>query len=457
MSTSRTALVGAFVTGGLLLFAAGLFMIGDRRLLFAEHFEAVTTFGKVTGLEVGTRVRVAGLDAGEVLEIGLPRVPSEQFRIRMRLREDLRPLVRTDSVCGIQTDGIVGSAFIQISVGTDQAPVVASGGTIPGSDPIEFGDLIKEGRDTFRTLSSEVMSLTGDVSATIATLRQTSESVNTMLQDVNADLKTMATSGTRAIDEIRLTMTDARGVVADVREGRGTVGRLLTDDTLYQRMTGLASEAEKTMANMQAVSARARTTVDSVTAQDGPVQVILSTLRDTAADAREVMADLSEGTEALKRNFLVRGFFRDRGFYDLDTVSRDTYVGGALEANDRTALRVWIDAAGLFARAPDDTLQLTAAGRRRLDSAMADLVRYPRDSPLVVEGYSDASDGGSPYLISTDRATLVRDYLLTRFSRKATLTGVMSLGTDAPGSPRGDNRWSGVALSLFVRHDALTR
>ena len=126
MSRLRTALVGAFVLGGLLVFGGGLFLIGDRRLLFAEQFELTSTFGKVTGLQVGTQVRLAGLDVGEVLEITLPSGPSDKFRVRMRLREDVRQLVRTDSTAAIQTDGIVGSAFIQVSVGTDASVASSS-------------------------------------------------------------------------------------------------------------------------------------------------------------------------------------------------------------------------------------------------------------------------------------------------------------------------------------------
>jgi hypothetical protein len=51
----------------------------------------------------------------------------------------------------------------------------------------------------------------------------------------------------------------------------------------------------------------------------------------------------------------------------------------------------------------------------------------------------------------------VRDYLLGRFRRQATLTDVMPLSDAAPESPRGDGRWSGVALALFVSNDALGR
>ncbi|HUE85226.1 MAG TPA: MlaD family protein [Vicinamibacterales bacterium] len=457
MSSTRTAMVGAFVLGGFVLFAAGLFLIGDRRLLFADQFEVTTSFTKVTGLQVGTNVRVAGLDAGEVLEIRVPSVPSQPFVVRMRLRQDLHHLVRTDSVCSVHTDGIVGSAFIQVSPGSDAAPIVAAGQTLEGRDMIEFADLIQEGRDTFRTVTREVIDLKGDVSEAILAATEATRTVDAVILETGNEVQTMMQTGTDAIEEVQRVVVDARGIVNDIRAGQGTVGQLVTDDALYLRITGLAGEAEKTMANLQAVTDRARATFDSVTARDSTAQQMMRSIQGTLAEAQEVMSDLSEGTEALKRNILFRGFFRDRGFFDLDAITRDAYVAGALEGDRRVALRVWIEADGLFARDAEGVEQLTEAGRRRLDSSMADLVRYPRDSPLVVEGYARVTDGGAAHLIAAERAALVRDYLLSRFRRRATLTGIMAMGSQAPGSPSGDDRWSGVALTLFVDATTLSR
>jgi phospholipid/cholesterol/gamma-HCH transport system substrate-binding protein len=448
-------MVGAFVLLGLLLFGGGLFLIGDRRLLFSRQFELNTTFGKVTGLLVGTRVRVAGLDAGEVLEITLPTRPSQRFRVRMRLREDVRPLVRTDSVGAVQTDGIVGNAFVQIGVGTDEAPPVQPGGSIAGTDPIEFADLIEEGRDTFRTVSREVIDLKGDVSTALVALTATIETANGVMADVGADVGRLTTASVQVMDTVQGAVTDTRVLVNNVKEGQGTVGQLLTDRTLYDQLTRIGREAEQTVRNLRETTAHARTAVEGFTSPTGTGQQITQTLRNTLAQIQEVTSDLAEGTEALKRNFLFRGFFRDRGFFDLDALSREAYQSGVLEGDERTALRIWIDASVLFERGPDGVERLTEAGRRRLDSAMADFARYPRDSPLVVEGYAEAREGEAAYLISDDRAQIVRDYLLARFRRQSTLTGVMPMSHVAPGSPRRDDRWSGVALALFVRNDAL--
>jgi phospholipid/cholesterol/gamma-HCH transport system substrate-binding protein len=457
MNRLRQALVGAFVLGGLLLFGGGLFLIGDRRLLFVDQFEINSTFGKVTGLQVGTRVRVAGLEAGEVLEIGLPSRPSDRFRVRMRLREDVRQLVRADSTCAVQTDGIVGNAFIQISVGTDGAAPVAPGDTIAGIDPIEFADLIQEGRDTFRTVAREVIDVKEDVSAAVDVLTETIATANGVIANVGRDVGTLTATSARVVENVQGTIVDARALVNDVRAGQGTIGQLLTDRTLYERMTGVGREAEQVVRNLRETTDHARAGVEGFVAPDGTAQQVAQTLRNTLAEVQEVTSDLAEGTEALKRNFLFRGFFRQRGFFDLDAISREAYQSGALEGKERTALRIWIDANVLFTRDADGTERLTAAGRRRLDSAMADLVRYPRDSPLVVEGYAEARDGQAPYLVSIDRAQIVRDYLLGRFRRQTTLTDIMPMSDEAPGSPRGDGRWSGVALSLFVRNDVLGR
>ena len=258
MDRARTAVVGGFVIGGFLLFAIGLFLIGDRRLLFEPQFELNTAFGKVTGLQIGSKVRLAGLDAGEVLEILIPERPSEKFIVRMRLRQDLRPLVRSDSIAAIQTDGIVGNAFIQVGRGTDVASIVEPGDTIAGTDPIEFTDLIQEGRETFRAVSREITDVSDDVSRTIATLAETATTANTVLVAAGSDLKRLTDPTVRVSEGIEGVVTDTRGIVSGVRAGRGTIGQLLNDDTQYKRWSAITADAEQTVGNLRAATERAR-------------------------------------------------------------------------------------------------------------------------------------------------------------------------------------------------------
>jgi hypothetical protein len=251
----------------------------------------------------------------------------------------------------------------------------------------------------------------------------------------------------RVAAKVDETVGDVRVVLGGVKQGKGTVGQLFTNTAVYDRIAGATREAEETG---RAVRKTAELTRDAVAAFSGPGGMgpqLTQSIRNTLAGIEEVTFDLAEGTEALKRNVLFRGFFRDRGYFDLDSISREAYQQGLLE-RDHTAVRIWIDGALIFTRGADGREVLTDNGRTRLDAAMAQLMQYPRNSPLVIEGY--AANDESAYLVSLDRARLVRDHVLSRFRRQMASTGIMPLSADAAGSPSGDGAWSGVALTMFV-------
>ena len=454
MGSPRLALVGAFVIGGLLLFAVGLFMIGDRRLLFTENFEAVADFGNVNGVEVGTSVRLSGLAAGEVTGLTLPSAPGGRFLVQMRIREDLRPLVRTDSVAAILTDGLLGAAFIELRSGSPDAPPVADGGTIPGVDAVQVADLIAEGRETFRVVADEMVAMQGRVQETFDDLGATVSATTGLIQDVGVDVREVGSASVLFVDSARGVMDEAERLVQGVAEGGGTAGRLLTDDTLYTHLTGLARETEATMQAVRGSAEEVQAMVNGWTQTDSPAQQVLVDAGDVVTYARDAMADLAENTEAMKRNWLFRGFFSDRGFYNLDEMTRDEYR--ELLVDDRyTPLRIWLSADVLFETADGERLQLRDGAERRLEEAMGELLDYPRNAPLVVEGYATAGGPGQQFRQAQEHASAVQAWLTRVFRRSAELTGTMPLGPDAPESPAGDGRWDGVALTLFVTTEEL--
>ena len=153
MQRNRLAAVGAFVILGLLLFGVGLFLIGDRRMLFDDTFDVHAEFSRVAGLENGAIVRVAGMNAGEVEAIQLPASPSAKFRARLRVRRDLHPLIRLDSVASIQNDGLVGNKFVQVEAGTDASPQVPDGGTIQSREPFDLADMLQRVNETIDILN----------------------------------------------------------------------------------------------------------------------------------------------------------------------------------------------------------------------------------------------------------------------------------------------------------------
>jgi hypothetical protein len=163
------------------------------------------------------------------------------------------------------------------------------------------------------------------------------------------------------------------------------------------------------------------------------------------------MAAFAENMEALKHNFLVRGFFNDRGFFNLATLSPADYRAGALTSKGaRRTVRVWLGAAVLFEPDPEtpEHERLTEGGKARLDSAMASYLDQVPSGALIVEGHAQSGTKDEQYLKSRVRASAVRTYLIGRFTLDPLLTGIMPLGSDSAGSPKGAP-WEGIALAVF--------
>ncbi len=445
---TRAIGVGAFVIGGLLLFSLGLFLIGDRRMFFSKTFEVRSEFSRISGLQTGAKVRVAGLDAGEVTEIHVPSGPRAKFVIAMRVREDVRAIVRTDSVASIQNDGLVGNKFVQIEAGTEAAPVVADKGTIQGEEPFDLADLLQKMSATIDTVNDTIVVVRGEVDTALDAITDTAESAQDLMADVGQDVRAITTAGRKAADNVNV-------IVSNLREGRGTVGKLLTDDTLYRQARDVADQAQKAVVNVREATESAKAAIADLRGSGGPMKGLTGEMSQTLGYARDAMQDLAETTEALKHNFFFRGFFNRRGYFDLNDVSVQEYRNGILENAGRVPLRIWLRSPVLFARDATGKEILTDDGRGRVDSAMSTFVRYPRTSPLVIEGYAQEPTDDQQFVRSRARAALVRDYVVARFGLDPAVVAVMPMGAEAHGSPSG-TAWDGIALTLFVEKSAFS-
>ena len=447
MPKNRLAAVGAFVIGGLLLFAAGLFLIGDRRMLFTDTVDIYAEFQEIASLDRGAKVRVAGMDAGEVREIRVPGGPTGKFRINMRVRRDLHPLIRLDSVASIQNDGLVGNKFVQIQTGSDGSPQVPEHGTIQSREPVDVADLMEMMSDTIVTVNAMLVDIKGRVDEALVALSATASDAQVLMKDLGGDVRGIMASAQKIGTDLKL-------IVSNVREGRGTVGKLLNDDALYASVRSIAADAEKAMGTVREATLEARNAIADLRGEKGPIRGLTGDVQQTMQSARDAMGDLAEATEALKRNFLFRGFFNRRGYFDLDDVTVAQYREGALQTKDRRVLRIWINAAMLFERDANGKETLSEGGRLRIDSAMSQFVRYPQNSPFVVEGYAGDGTGDERYLSSRHRAQLVRDYVVGKYKLDVNYVATMPMGAEAQGSPSGD-RWDGIALAMFVATAAL--
>jgi phospholipid/cholesterol/gamma-HCH transport system substrate-binding protein len=360
----------------------------------------------------------------------------------MEVKDDLHPLVRTDSVASVQTEGLVGGIFVSIATGTEGAPLVPEKGTIPSREPFVLADLLAQASETIAQVNATVEQVSADLETTIEQVELATKDAHQLFIDITPQIKSIAENGSRI-------SADSQQVMARIRAGEGTLGKLINDDGLYVRAREIADEAKTVMANVRQVSDEARRAISDFRSDDGPAQGMLADMRLTLGQTREVTADMADNMEALKHNFLLRGFFNRRGYFDLDAISPVQYRGGVLENGKRKAMRIWLGAPILFETVPNGTEELTKEGRDRIDSAMTTFLKYLPTNPLVIEGYATEGTVGEQYRLSRQRAGIVREYVLGRFGLMPQHTGYIAMASEAVDSPSGDD-WDGIALTLFV-------
>jgi phospholipid/cholesterol/gamma-HCH transport system substrate-binding protein len=440
--------MGAFVIGGLLLFGSGLFLIGNRRMLFSKSADYYTEFAQVNALEAGAKVRVGGMDAGEIIEILVPQGPGSKFRLKFRIIEKLFPVIRTDSVASIATDGLLGNKFLLIDIGT--TGLAPPGCTLPSREPFEIGDLLAKIRETVTAIDKTVGDVKGDVADAAKTVAESAKHVDQIIVAAQGPIEKFTTAAGKISE-------DAGVIIARVRAGEGTIGKLVNDDAVYNSVSGSAKATQQAMENLRATSTDLKELVSRFKSSEVPADIertmknvgesserlkvlvsafqpgpgggdgITGDLRATLGSAREAMSDLAENLEALKHSFFFRGFFKDRGFYDLGSLSPVEYQSKQFEKNV-TKERVWVRQDELFIVKVNGSEELSDPGRKQLDAMVANFLRFTKDRAVIVEGYAAAGTLDEQFLRSRERATKVRDYLVKKFTLSPGYVGVMPMG-----------------------------
>jgi phospholipid/cholesterol/gamma-HCH transport system substrate-binding protein len=464
MAARTKILVGVFVIGGFLLFATGLFLIGDRRLMFSDNIELTARFANVGALKVGARVLVAGMDAGEVLAISVPARPSEKFEVRFRVLDKFRPILRGDSVATIQVEGLVGNKILQVDAGSEAGSPVSSGSLIQSREPVEIADVVKETAETVGKVALVVDDVQGRVDKAIDTLTDLGEEARTLVVQVQGDSRQILRTTRRVVGNVDR-------VVDGVRQGRGTVGKLLTDDEVYGKLRAtvddvaatagnvrsasndvkrivadlksrdIGGKVEATTDNLRQTTARVRDMVATLKPSEDGERGVIDDLNETLFNTREATSDLAENMEALKRNWFFRGFYKRRGFYDLDTMSVKEYLAGKF-SDGRDPERQWLHSGELFIAGPNGAEVLSDAGKKKLAAAITPYLRLSSSTVLVVEGYASGGSEQEQFLRSRERARTIRRHLVQRFDLKPNYVGAMPMGA-------AKSQWEGVAIVWF--------
>jgi phospholipid/cholesterol/gamma-HCH transport system substrate-binding protein len=210
-----------------------IFMLSGESGFFWQQYGLKTIFPNVAGLKPGAPVRLAGVEVGSVTEVDFT---GDRVEVSMKLRDDMQPRITTGSIAYLGSVSLLGEAAVDITPSSEGMPIP------------EWG-YVRSGRAA------------GSISDVAAT----------------------ATAG----------VEEATKLLVDIRNGRGTVGRLFTDETLYNEMNNFITAAQDVANTMN----RGRGTIGRLAQDPAAAKALEASLQNLEA----VTARIRSGEGSLGR------------------------------------------------------------------------------------------------------------------------------------------------------------
>jgi phospholipid/cholesterol/gamma-HCH transport system substrate-binding protein len=175
--------IGILAVAALILTAMLIFAVGGQGGFFAQKYYLKTRFDNVKGLKEGAVVRVSGVEIGKVASIDFQ---GARVEVVMEVIRELQDRITTDSTAVLGSLSLLGEPVVDITAATTGRPIPDWGYVPSVRTPGELADV--------------------------------------------------AESATRGLEE-------ATYLLRDLRAGRGTIGKLFTDESLYRELDSLLGAA----------------------------------------------------------------------------------------------------------------------------------------------------------------------------------------------------------------------
>jgi phospholipid/cholesterol/gamma-HCH transport system substrate-binding protein len=312
--------VGLFVLVGLMILAVAIFYVTGAGFL-GPKYRLKTYLPEVSGLANGAPVRLDGVEIGNVEKIRLvPRTPGKppermhNIEVVMRLDRNYQNDILTDSTASLVTEGLLGNRYVTVQRGYTGTPL-KEGQVIPGAEEKAIKEVVERSADV------------------LANLKALSEQIQDIVADVHAGKGNLGKLLTDEQVYNHLNSILAKGdvIVGNVQSGQGTVGKLLMTDELYGKV-------DNTVDNVNGI-------ISDVKAQKGTIGKLLydPSLYDQAKAALEngnnIMGDIRGGKGTLGK------LATDETLYNKlrETSSNLSEATGKLNKSDNSVGKIFND------------------------------------------------------------------------------------------------------------------
>ncbi len=298
---------GIFIFLALLFLAIGIVMMGQKTKMFVNKSRLTVVMEDVLGLKDGAPVWLAGVDVGIVSEITFAD-PKRTNDVEIDLEVDSEALrkIGSDSRITIKTRGLMGEKYVDITPSASYHTTPPT--RLKGTTTAKLDDVVQKAGSTF-------------------------EKINGIIDNINQGKGTLGrlnTDETLYTNVARLAV-EMKELMVTINRGDGTLGRLNRSPEPYERMMAILNRADRTLQDIQASDGTLNKLI-----YDKALYAKLVTLADKSNQAADDVRDLNR--KITSKDGTIGLLLNDREFYDrgVSLLNRaDSSIRSIEEVTDR--------------------------------------------------------------------------------------------------------------------------
>jgi phospholipid/cholesterol/gamma-HCH transport system substrate-binding protein len=251
-------------------------MSGSTGGLFARKLILRSYFANAAGLKDGAPVTLEGVTIGNVLRVRVvPERSPRSVEVTMQVGHEFLPGLHATSLASIAQAGVLGDSYIDISSQNATGPPPANNSELKASSAPSIQDVIRTSNDSI----VEVQTLMLKIETLVDTLNSKKGTLGMLVND-----RTLA-------DKVTTMATDLATITKAISSGKGSLGKLVNDDTLYTKANSAIDKLDQiTTALQQGQGSAGKLLKDDQ---------LYNNLNSAVANTNQLVAEINAGQGAL--------------------------------------------------------------------------------------------------------------------------------------------------------------
>jgi len=264
--------VGLLAIGAMAILVVVIVLITGDTPLFEGQTTLYTYMNDATGLTEGAPATLNGIAIGKVSKVSLSGLndPQRVVRVTLAIEDRFVASIPDDSKTELTAPNLLGTKFVNINKGAS-ATAVKPGATLPGLDTRGFEDVVKQSYGVLTSLQSVV----DRVDRVVNLIESGKGSIGKLLVDEEL------------YNRILAIVTEVQKIAVALNSNQGTVGRLVYDPALYNDIHSSVRRVDSLLEGLQEGQGTAGKLLKDPKVYDD--------LEKSVAQLRQIVTDLNAG------------------------------------------------------------------------------------------------------------------------------------------------------------------